>query len=334
MDDEIQNEERKPFEDEGGMEVDEPDPDEILELAGGDGRIWCVKIPKFLMERWQSVQRANVHLATMRVYNATNNGKTRITLLLPHAERLGENKAETVGYDTDGLTQEYDLTIVNQAVENQLVVSEKEMDPPKGRARHMHLLGHIQHECHIRPPLNAEYRSTVKSRHVAANTPQRSIIRLEKDGMAGGQGALNKLASGTVQNRSFDNIVKTQKKGKEFERFARMPRDKLLDLLFTLFEEKSSWAFKDMRARTEQPADYLKEVLGGVAVLHRSGELNGQYTLLENFQNRESQNNAIKEEGSSSMPSYPPPGQGTGDGADDDEDEDEEDEDDDMEEVQ
>lgn len=38
-----------------------------------------------------------------------------------------------------------------------------------------------------------------------------------------------------------------------------------------------------MRARTEQPETYLKEVLSEIADLHRSGEFNGLYELKPNF---------------------------------------------------
>lgn len=81
---------------------------------------------------------------------------------------------------------------------------------------------------------------------------------------------------------------KSQKKsGKEYERFTRLPRNEVLDLIFQLFEEKPSWSFKDIRIRTEQPADHLKEILPDVAMLHRSGELNGHYTLLNTFKANE-----------------------------------------------
>jgi len=58
-------------------------------------------------------------------------------------------------------------------------------------------------------------------------------------------------------------------------------------MIFRLFEEQPSWSFKDLRTKTEQPAEYLKVVLQEVASLHRSGELNGQWTLLETFQGRQ-----------------------------------------------
>ena len=62
-----------------------------------------------------------------------------------------------------------------------------------------------------------------------------------------------------------------------------MPRNQLLDMLFSLYREQPRWSAKDLRARTEQPELYLKEVLAQIADLHRSGEFNGQYKLKPNF---------------------------------------------------
>ena len=62
-----------------------------------------------------------------------------------------------------------------------------------------------------------------------------------------------------------------------------MPRNQLLDMLFSLYREQLRWSAKDLRTRTEQPEVYLKEVLAQIANLHRSGEFNGQYELKPNF---------------------------------------------------
>jgi len=246
---------------------------------------------------------------------------------LPDAPRLGADRAAHVQYDTSNLSKEYFLELVNQEVDNQVLVSEKDIDPPNGRAKSTHLLGNIIHECNIRPIFNDSYRDTVAARHKAANQPKRQIKLLSKDDVKGGTGALNKLSSGTAQPTSFDKFVKTVKKsGKEFERFARIPRDQLLDILFGLFEQRSSWSFKDLRTRTEQPGEYLKEILALIATLHRSGELNGQYTLLDNYKATQNQD-AIKREESIQM-------QTMNDKGGDEEDDDEDEEDDDMEEVQ
>ena len=59
--------------------------------------------------------------------------------------------------------------------------------------------------------------------------------------------------------------------GQQHERFARMPQNQLLDALFGLFREKEFWSVKELRLKTEQPEAYLKETLGQIATLHRSG---------------------------------------------------------------
>jgi len=313
-------ENRKVFADENtdqGNAVDEADPEELMEFSAGEGRIWLVKVPKFLMECWEKVSAPDVHLATMRVFN----GGSKISLLLPHSPLLGANGTSHPMYSSDGLMTEYTLDVVNPGVENQVVISERPTEPPNGRAKSTHLLGNVIHECNVRPNFTDIYRETVAARHRAANKPKRQIVLLGKDDVKGGVGGLNKLSSGATVATHFDSFVKTTKRpGKDFERYARIPRDQLLDMLFALFSEKPSWSFKDLRSRTEQPAEYLKEVLTMIAFLHRSGELNGQYTLLENYQDQEKRE-SIKLEGNElvnrdAMPSVP-----------------DEDEDEDMEEV-
>ena len=64
---------------------------------------------------------------------------------------------------------------------------------------------------------------------------------------------------------------------------ARMPRNQLLDQLFSLFRDPPRWGIRTLRERTQQPEAYLKEVLSEVAFLHRSGEYNGLWELKDNF---------------------------------------------------
>jgi transcription initiation factor TFIIF subunit beta len=69
----------------------------------------------------------------------------------------------------------------------------------------------------------------------------------------------------------------------QYERMARMPRNQLLDALFTLFRERAQWPIKLLREKTQQPEVYLKEVLSEIATLHRSGEFNGTWELMPSF---------------------------------------------------
>jgi transcription initiation factor TFIIF subunit beta len=81
----------------------------------------------------------------------------------------------------------------------------------------------------------------------------------------------------------LQKLPKVVKPSGQFERFARIPRNQLLDALFGLFAQQTHWSIKELRLKTQQPEAYLKEVLSEVASLHRTGEKVGLWTLKENF---------------------------------------------------
>jgi len=273
------DDEKKPFDAEHAPNEDDaqPDPDESLIMDTGGGRVWLVKIPRYLMERWSAIDAENVHLATIRVYHhaqGSNGKKPKIVLILP------------ANSDNDGAEpDEYELDMINEAVENQVVIAEREKEPgKKSRARTTILTGRVKHECNLRPLFTDKYRKRLKERSRAANAPTRTIQWIE-DAHAGGRGAINMLTSGVSNTSGFSDLVKPKPKPQkgQFERMARMPRDQLLDLLFSLFRENEHWSIRPLRERTQQPEIYLKEVLSEIAFLHRSGEYNGTWELMANF---------------------------------------------------
>jgi len=290
------------------------------------------------MERWASVNEENKHLATLRVYNnAKPNGQARIFMFLPpnidpSSSSLPPSgapphnptrpyfaeftKFQTIGPEPDV----YELDMVNDHVENQIVVAERPKDnsfnisddpqpknqPVNSRARTTILTGRILHECSMRPGFSANYRKQMRKRHELYNTKTRTVKRIEQAGISGGRGGINMLTSGVGVHSggTFGDLVvrspaiplsyyvtkpyfsqKTRQKPQkgQFERMARMPRNQLLDLLFQLFRDMPMWTLRNLREKTQQPEAYLKEVLSEVAMLHRSGEHNGHWELKENF---------------------------------------------------
>ncbi|TFL02107.1 transcription initiation factor IIF, beta subunit-domain-containing protein [Pterulicium gracile] len=286
-----------------------PDPDEPLMLDQGNGRVWMVKIPKNVMERWSALDAEDVHLATIRVYNDNSGAvppkKPKIFLFLPPSKQsptpdpsLPTFKAPPAhlaeaAQTPVGEPEVYELTMLNDDVTNQIVVAERPKNDPasnasgslssmsappavNSRARTTILTGRIKHECNLRPLFNASYRRQMKLRSLKANTPKRQTKMIEDTGL--GKGGINRLTSGVGvgAENAFKGLVKTKPKAAKgtFERMARIPRNQLYDLLFQLFREKQRWSLKDLRERTQQPEAYLKEVLNEVAYQHRSGEFN------------------------------------------------------------
>jgi len=239
------------------------------------------------MERWSAINAEDVHLATVRVYTPdAPNKKPRIVLFLPPNSDPAE-------------PDHYEVEMVNDGVENQIVVAERPKDlalsmstsaaaaTVNTRARTTILTGRIKHECNLRPTFTQNYRNQMRERHKKYNTPVRQIRMIDDAGVPGGRGGVNRLSSGVGvgAGSAFGDLIKTKPKQAKgtFERMARMPRNQLLDQLFALFRETPRWGIRPLREKTQQPEVYLKEVLAEIAFLHKSGEHNGFWELKEVF---------------------------------------------------
>ena len=156
------------------------------------------QIPKYLMEKWTSIDAEDVHLATIRVYHnakSSTGKKPKIVLILPPDD--GGEKCD-----------EFELDMVNESVENQIVVAEREKEPGTGsRARTTILTGRVKHECNLRPSLlSRSYRQRIRERTQRANMPIRTIKRIE-DSHPGGRGSINMLTSGVTSTSGFSDLV-------------------------------------------------------------------------------------------------------------------------------
>ena len=200
--------EAKPEIDVKQEEETQPDPDEIMDMRNGNGRAWSVKVPKHLMEIWNKVTTDGVHLATLRAYNPDpRTGKPRFVLLVPiNPPDPSDPKAKDAPSLTPGSYEEYELVMLNESVENQIVVAEKEVTPGS-RARSTILTGRVKHDCALRPNLTDTYRQRLKKRAMAANTPKRTA-RVMDVSEAGGVGRMNRLGAGMgTPTAGFSNLV-------------------------------------------------------------------------------------------------------------------------------
>jgi transcription initiation factor TFIIF subunit beta len=59
----------------------------------------------------------------------------------------------------------------------------------------------------------------------------------------------------------------------------RMPKNDLLDLIFHVFQDKEIYNFKELQDKTQQPSQWLKEILNEVCILGKGGLNNGMYQL-------------------------------------------------------
>ncbi|KAI8084208.1 transcription initiation factor IIF, beta subunit-domain-containing protein [Gilbertella persicaria] len=254
------------FEDDPGSldEVYDEDDAEDLRLDELDTKVWLVKVPKFLADRWRNVDEDNVRLGSIRIYNKVPPGKpANIELVLPEEEAVS------------GLPRKYNIQITPGEVQNKFVFSEHANG---GKA----ISGTIHHECTATPSEASAYRDIMRKRVREAGTPQRSVQPIGQTN----QPMFVPGASSGMPNSNFSDFVTTKKPKLDKEKATRMPRNELMDLLFAAFDKFPYWSFKGIVEHTKQPNQYLKEVLSEICILNKRGPYAGNYQLKPEFKQR------------------------------------------------
>ncbi|KAI8988589.1 transcription initiation factor IIF, beta subunit-domain-containing protein [Mycotypha africana] len=254
------------FEDDPGSleEVIDEDDAEDLRLDEAQTKVWLVKVPKFLAEKWRKIDQDNATLGSVRIYNQAPPGKSNnIALILPEDN------------STPGLPREYSIHITPGEVRNKFVFTE---DQNGGKA----ISGTVHHECTATPAQFGTYRNIMRKRVLEAGTPQRSVQILGQNN----QPVFVPGASSSLQDTGFSNFVNTKKQKTEKEKATRMPRNELMDLLFAAFDKFPYWSFKGILEHTKQPSQYLKEVLQEICILNKRGPYAGNYQLKPEFKQR------------------------------------------------
>ncbi|KAM0791065.1 hypothetical protein ACM66B_004358 [Microbotryomycetes sp. NB124-2] len=209
-----------------------------------------------------------------------------------------------------GVPTEYKLTMQNKSSKNLYVFGEKEEEDElsgevgfRRKRRRVALAGTVAHECGLTPVLGASYSGIMRERLRKASEPVRKIKALDVD-----QATANRLASGAGMHGikgkiTASSFVKTKQQQKASGSAStgdriqpRMPRNELLDLLFTYFDQAPYWHVKALAEHVKQPQVWLREVLSDVAELVPRGPYNGMWKLKPDYADKE-RAPAVKPEG-------------------------------------
>ncbi|GAA5824795.1 hypothetical protein JCM11251_005346 [Rhodosporidiobolus azoricus] len=285
--------------------------DEDLDLARAGQRVWLCKVPRFLMDEWSKAQQEGEILGRLRVYDEKDSkGNPKIAVLLnsssnsnatagPSSQPDIKGKRPASSHPSGGgagLPTEYQLTMQNTESKNLFVFGEKveevEESGEEGarkKRRVTSLLGTVAHECSLTPNIggadaSAAYARILRERQKKAAEPKRTLKRLDVD-----QATANRLASGMglsgVKGRvaTFANTSSRGKAATSTARYARIPKNELLDLLFTHFSTAPYWSLRSLNDHVKQPQVYLKEVLSEIATLVPKGPYAQMYALKPEF---------------------------------------------------
>jgi len=145
------------------------------------------------MDRWSKFDAEGVRLAKIRIYKPQS-ATPRIVVFVPPED------------GSDGDEDIFELDMVNQNVENQVVIAERAKAPSgTGRARTTIMTGQIKHECNLRPRMTGRYERRLMERGAVAN--ERSMRVGLMDGARAGRGGGKMLSSGIASAAGFADIA-------------------------------------------------------------------------------------------------------------------------------
>ncbi|KAJ3059024.1 hypothetical protein HK102_010198, partial [Quaeritorhiza haematococci] len=223
--------------------ADEMDDGSELGMQNLERKVWLVKVPKFVAEKWNEMEGEGEELGRVRIYNTTTKGiggkvEPKITLHIPDAPW------------SQDIPRNYNLRFTNTTPKNEFVFTEDK----DGQA--VEIAGRVHHEATIGPIIDDDYRRIMQQRTMKAAQPARTVKVLDdKRGKSG----LFIAPSSTGREAGF-NLVSSRKKN-QLDKKERLPHDELLNLIFQAFEKYEHWNFKGLVEFTQQPQAWLKEVL-------------------------------------------------------------------------
>lgn len=271
-----------------------------LDFTQAGQNVWLTRIPTDLWKHWSQLDDdEEIQIGTVRVEGEAHDIK-RISL------RLNESPNSTdIPKDYLLQRQNVDPKSGSFAVQNSFIFSEKDLPGHKNKVDEMFgetrsmlyesmkrearkkatkrkwepyvrktipkqtaLVGKVADEFNCMPVENAEYQRISEAKALKALEPREKVRLIDLRQHKGPN--VREVAAGTVGG--FVQQAKPVKPRTQENKATRRERNVLLDEIFGLFREYSHWKFADIKARTNQPEQYLKETLEMVAHLVRTGD--------------------------------------------------------------
>ncbi|KAK6115286.1 hypothetical protein DH2020_007555 [Rehmannia glutinosa] len=255
------------------MEDDNSNDSTTVDTAKADRSVWLMKCPPIVSKAWQSS-------ASSVVADSPPVAKVVVSLDPLRAEDPSSLKVklhsfmrftmEMAGSEIMQIPKSYSLNMFKDFVPMG-VFSETN----QGRVA---MEGKVEHKFDMKPHHAniEEYRkmcrertnkSMVKNRQIQVINNDRGMHMRPMPGMMG-----------LITSTSKDKKKAAPVKGPDVKR-TRRDRGELEDIMFKLFERQPNWALKQLVQETDQPAQFLKEILNELCVYNKRGTNQGTYEL-------------------------------------------------------
>ncbi|KAI4316870.1 hypothetical protein L6164_024809 [Bauhinia variegata] len=233
-----------------------------LETCKSERSVWLMKCPLVVAKSWQSHPPSHPQplakvVLSLDPLQADDPSALQFTM-------------EMAGTDAANLPKIYSLNMSKDFVP-MCVFSEAN----QGKVA---MEGKVEHKFDMKPHGEniEEYgrlcrertnKSMIKNRQIQVIDNDRGVLMRPMPGMVG-----------LVSSSSKDKKKTPPVKQSDTKR-TRRDRGELEDIMFKLFERQPNWALKQLVQETDQPAQFLKEILNELCVYNKRGANQGTYEL-------------------------------------------------------
>ncbi|KAE9457000.1 hypothetical protein C3L33_11105, partial [Rhododendron williamsianum] len=243
-----------------------------LDSVKSERSVWLMKCPLVVAKSWQAQSQSSSSSAAAADSHPAAKVVVSCKSYIIHLFLLNENQftMEMASNEIGNMPKSYSLNMFKDFVP-MCVFSESN----QGKVT---VEGKVEHKFDMKPH-NAnleEYskmcrertnKSMIKNRQIQVIDNDRGVHMRPMPGMVG------LIASSSKEKKKAAPI-----KGPEVKR-TRRDRGELEDIMFKLFERQPNWALKQLVQETDQPAQFLKEILNELCVYNKRGQNQGTYEL-------------------------------------------------------
>jgi len=130
---------------------------------------------------------------------------------------------------------------------------------------------------------NTSYRTLVRDRSDQGNKKTRIVQAIDTSvALAQRPNAAPNFNLSRVRKKPSESIAAADKR-------ERMPREELIDRVFGGFEKRNYYNLKELIQHTNQPTNYLKEILNEICIYNKRGPNKGLFELKPEYKHRKSE---------------------------------------------
>ncbi|XP_010934085.1 uncharacterized protein [Elaeis guineensis] len=250
----------------------EDDGRNVLETGRADRSVWLMKCPPVVSRSWQSAAASAAASSSDAGLPPPIVSKVVLSLDPLHPEEPSslQFKMEMAQNDSSNTPKSYSLNMFKDFVP-MCVFSESN----QGK---FSLEGKVEHKFDMEPHSEnfGEYGKMCRERTNKAMIKTRQVQVIDND--HGGLMRPMPGMVGLVPSGSKDKKKATPTKGSDVKR-TRRDRRELENIIFKLFERQPNWALKQLVQETDQPEQFLKEILNDLCVYNKRGPNQGTHEL-------------------------------------------------------